>query len=212
MASAASFIPPVELIPLCWWLEIAASALLIRGNWQNAQKKTVLRLSIGTLIGLPLGLLLTTNVPLALSQNIALLLIMVLATLLLIGLRLKALHKPLGTVFAGIGAGLGTGLASVGGMVVAIFMLSFQGSATTMRATVILFLLLSSGLSVANYFLFDVMTQIAVFRGIFFIIPAIIGVHLGTKLFIPKWEHFYRPFCLTLLIILSGTGLVRLIA
>ena len=66
MASAASFIPPVELIPLCWWLEIAASALLIRGNWQNAQKKTVLRLSIGTLIGLPLGLLLTTNVPVAL--------------------------------------------------------------------------------------------------------------------------------------------------
>jgi hypothetical protein len=107
MASAASFIPPVELIPLCWWLEI---------------------------------------------------------------------------------------------------------SATTMRATVILFLLLSSGLSVANYFLFDVMTQIAVFRGIFFIVPAIIGVHLGTKFFIPKWEHFYRPFCLTLLIILSGAGLVRLIA
>lgn len=39
MASAASFIPPVELIPLCWWLEIAASALLIRGNWHNVQKK-----------------------------------------------------------------------------------------------------------------------------------------------------------------------------
>ena len=40
---------------------------------------------------------------------------MVIATLLLIGLRLKALHKPLGMDFAGSGAGLGRVLASVGG-------------------------------------------------------------------------------------------------
>lgn len=126
MASAASFIPLVELIPLSLWLEIAASALLIRGNWHNVQKKNVLRLSIGTLIGLPLGLVLTTKVAVELSQNIALLLIMVLATLLLMGLRLEALQRPLGTVFAGSGAGLGKGLASVGGILVAIFMLSFK--------------------------------------------------------------------------------------
>ena len=51
---------------------------------------------------------------------------MVLATLLLMGLRLEALQRPPGTVFAGSGAGLGKGLASVGGIVVAIFMLSFK--------------------------------------------------------------------------------------
>ncbi len=175
-------------------------------------RKTVLRLSICTVIGLPLGLLLTTNVPVAPSQNITLLLIMVLATLLLIGLRLDALHRSLGTVFVRISAGLGTGFASLRDMVVTIFMLSFKGPVTIMRATVILFLLLNSGLSVANYFLFDAMIRIAMFHGIFFIIPAIIEVHLRTKLFILKWRCSYRPFCLTMLIILSGKGSVRLIA
>ena len=77
---------------------------------------------------------------------------MFIATLPLFGLRFDALHSLHRTIFPAIGADLGKRLASVRRMEVAIFMLSFQGWATTMHATIILFLMLSSGLSVTNKF------------------------------------------------------------
>lgn len=134
-----------------WWLEIAVSVLLTRGNWQNGEEKRFTafdwhfeRPTFTQII--------TTNVLTAVSPNMSIVLIMFIATLPLIGRRFDALHSRHRTIFSEIGADLGKGLVSVRRMVVAIFMLSLQGSATTMHATNILFLMLSSGLSVDNKF------------------------------------------------------------
>ena len=32
MASAVIILPPVQLIPICWWLEMTASVLMARGG------------------------------------------------------------------------------------------------------------------------------------------------------------------------------------
>ena len=48
MASAAAIIPPVELIPICYILELTASLIMFRGGLQDADMKIVWGLSIGS--------------------------------------------------------------------------------------------------------------------------------------------------------------------
>ena len=48
MASAVIILPPVQLIPICWWLEMTASVLMAKGGWQEADRGVVLGLVIGS--------------------------------------------------------------------------------------------------------------------------------------------------------------------
>jgi hypothetical protein len=49
----------------------------------------------------------------------------------------------------------------------------------------------------------------AVQRALVFALPTFIGVIIGQSMFIPKFEPFYRPLCLTLLTGLAVAGLIR---
>ena len=210
MASAALIIPPVELIPVCWWLELCAGFMMIRSGWKEADRRLAITLVVGSSLGLPLGLYLTTHVAVALSQAIALGCIASLAALLLGKIKLDFLANPKGHLGVGICAGIATGLASVGGMVVALFVLVSNVPARQMRATLVVFLLLSQALTLIILIAFDVMDERAALRGVIFAIPATLGVYLGKKFFISKLEPFYRPSCLILLISLTLLGLMQI--
>ena len=121
MASAALILSPLALIPICWWLELVASAMMVRGGWKDADKGAAVTLWLGSAVAVPIGLYFTQNVSAELSQTVALCLILVLAVTQLANMRLAFLNTRAGLVSAGIGAGIATGLASVGGMVVALY-------------------------------------------------------------------------------------------
>ena len=210
MASAALIIPPVELIPVCWWLELCAGFMMIRSGWKEADRRLAITLVVGSSLGLPLGLYLTTHVAVALSQAIALGCIASLAALLLGKIKLDFLANPKGHLGVGICAGIATGLASVGGMVVALFVLVSNVPARQMRATLVVFLLLSQALTLIILIAYGVMDQRAALRGVILAIPATLGVYLGKKFFISKLEPFYRPSCLILLISLTLLGLMQI--
>ena len=210
MASAALIIPPIELIPVCWWLELCAGLMMIRGGWKDADRRLAITLVVGSSLGLPLGLYLTTHVSVALSQAIALGCIATLAALLLGKIKLDFLANPKGHLGVGVCAGIATGLASIGGMVVALYVLVSQEPARQMRATLVVFLFLSGAVSLLILIAYGVMDQRAALRGVILAIPATLGVYLGKKFFISRLEPFYRPFCLLLLIGLALLGLVRM--
>lgn len=210
MSSAVMFLPPVALIPVCWWLELSASVLMARGGWADANRKTVLGLVIGSTIGVPIGLWLTTSVSVETSKIIALCIILVLAATQLAKLRIAFLATRPGLYLSGLTAGIATGLASVGGMVVALYVLSQQSPAREMRGSLVLFLFVSSAMSMVMLLLYGVMDMVAVGRGLVLAVPAMLGVFVGQQLFVPRFESFYRPFCLTLLSFLAVIGLVRI--
>ncbi|MGB7318493.1 MAG: sulfite exporter TauE/SafE family protein [Planktotalea sp.] len=210
MASAALILPPVQLIPICWWLELAASVLMARGGWQEADRKIVWGLVIMSAVGTPIGLALTTSIDVDTSKLIALCLIIALAALLLARIRIPGLETRAGLYVSGLLAGIVTGLSSVGGMMIAVYVLSSDAPARKMRAALALFLFLGSATSLIWQFWFEVMNLQAIWRGLVFSIPAIAGVWAGMKLFTPRFEPYYRPFCLTLLCGLSAFGLLRL--
>ncbi|WP_347824566.1 TSUP family transporter, partial [uncultured Planktomarina sp.] len=124
MASGALILPPVQLIPVCWWLEMTASLFMLRGGWREANRKVALGLAIGSTIGVPFGLALTTQVDVETSKLIALAVIASLAALQLARVQLRFLASNWGLYGSGWMAGVATGLASVGGMVVALYVLA----------------------------------------------------------------------------------------
>jgi uncharacterized membrane protein YfcA len=211
MASAALIIPPIQLIPICWWLEMTASLFMFRSVWQEANRKIAVGLAIGSTLGMPFGLALTMAIAPELSKLLALGVIIALAALQLARVRIPFSVRNWGLYGSGWVAGVVSGVAGVGGMVVALFILSQKAQPRQMRASLVLFLFLSSVTTIISLWYFGVMDQIAIKRGLVMALPAGLGVVLGKLLFMPKWEYLYKPFCLTLLIVLAITGIIRVI-
>ena len=209
MAAAVLILPPVELIPMLWWLEMSASIMMLKGGWADADRKTAIGLVIGSACGWPLGLYLTTTLPVATSKTIALTLIVVLALTQLAKIRLSFLATKPGLYLSGFVAGIASGLAHVGGMVVALYVLASDAPARSMRGSLVLFLFLGSITSMITLLAFGVMDMSGVTRGLVFAIPTMIGVYAGQRLFTPTLAPYYRPFCLTLLVGLAATSLMR---
>jgi len=209
IAMAVTILPPVELIPMLWWLEMSASVMMLKSGWAGADKAMTFGLAGGSFVGWPIGLALTVSLPVATSKAAALTIIVALAVMLLAKIRLPFLATKAGLYGSGVVAGIASGLASVGGMVVAIYVLAAQSPAAAMRASLVLYLFLTSVISMVTLIAFGVMETAGIGRGLVFAIPTMVGVVLGQQLFTDRLSRYYRPFCLLLLIGLACTGLIR---
>lgn len=209
MATAVVFLPPIALIPMLWWLELSASILMLKGGWADADRATTLGLVIGSTFGWPIGLWLTLSLPVETSKVVALSIIIVLAVSQLSKLKLSFLATKPGLYGAGVLAGIISGLAHVGGMIIALYVLASDAPARQMRGSLVLFLFLGSITSMVTLLAFGVMNLSGIARGLAFALPTLFGVYLGQKLFIPKLAAYYRPFCLSLLCILAVSSIIR---
>ncbi len=209
MATAVIILPPIELIPMLWWLEMSASILMLKNGWDGADKTMTYALVIGATIGWPIGLALTIAISVAASKTIALAVIALLAITLLAKIRMPFLATKPGLYGSGVLSGIVSGVAGVGGMVVAVYVLAADAPAKVMRASLVLYLFLSAGISMVVLTAFGVMDTSGIARGLFFAIPTMFGVFLGQQLFTERLAPYYRPFCLILLIGLAMLGLIR---
>ncbi len=211
MSLALTIIPPIELIPVCCMCDEFLLVFYDQKRWKDSDKKISIILWLGAIFGLPVGIFLTTVLDFQTSKIIALVLILILALILLKNFKIQFLSTTAGTGFSGVCAGVATGLASIGGMIVATYVLASQNSARRMRASLVLYILLNSITTFIFLIIFDVMDQKAFMRGVLFAFPSSIGVVLGSILFMQKLEKYYRPFSLGLLISFSLVGLIRFI-
>jgi len=209
MAIAVMFLAPITLIPILWFQEMTASLLMVRGGMKDANRRVVTGLVLGSAFGLPIGLSLTQSLPVDTSKLVALSVIVVLAATQLAKLRLPVLATRPGLWGSGILAGIVTGLAGVGGMVVALYVLASNAPAREMRASLVMFLFASSVISLATLTYFGVMNTESALRGLALAPASALGVIAGKSLFRPAWEPHYKPFCLCLLIGLATLGILR---
>ncbi|NCX28400.1 MAG: sulfite exporter TauE/SafE family protein, partial [Rhodobacterales bacterium] len=144
MSLSVTIIPPIELIPICWWMEFIAGVFMIKNGWKESDKGTSIVLWLGAICGLPIGLFVTKILDVQISKFVALALILTLSVILFRNFKLHFLSSKLGTVCSGICAGIATGLASIGGLIVATYVLASQNSARRMRASLVVYILLNS--------------------------------------------------------------------
>ena len=209
MASLVVFLPPIELIVICWFLEMAARLLMVKEGFRQWNRSVVIGLVVGNSIGMPIGLYLTNTISIETSKMIALVIILVLAALQLLKVKATFLATRPGVYISGLTAGIVGGLAAVGGMVVALYVLALDAPAKVMRASLVMFLFVSSLITfifMNMYGMFD--GQIV--RGLLWSPICMLGVVAGQALFRPRLEPYYKPFCLCLLIALAAAGLIRM--
>ncbi len=211
MASLASFLPPVEILPMNHILEAIAGLLMVRSGFREADMRVVIGLVVGAAIGTPCGLALTVQVSVEITRLLALSTILVLAVLLFANVRPKNLDNTWKILAAGFLSGIATGLAGVGGMVVVIFVFSLGREARVIRASLVMYLFLSIVVSFFMLLFFGLFTPTVLARGAILSVPAIVGVLIGAALFSKSHEGIYRIFCLGLLIVIAVTGLLRVI-
>jgi len=209
MATAVVILPPVELIPVLWALEAVASAMMVRGGLRDADRSIATGLVLGSAFGAPIGWALTVSVSVMTSSMIALALIICLAALQLSRVRFAFLATRPGLYGSGVLAGVVSGLAGIGGMIVALYTLSQDKPARVIRATLVIFLLFTSVVGAITMIAFGVFTWVSILRGVALAAPIAVGVFLGQRLFNPRFEPYYKPTCLTLLIVLASVALIR---
>ncbi len=211
MASLVPIIPPVELIPTCFILEGIAGLFTLRGGMKDADMKVVWGFVIGSFIGTPIGLYAITTVDADTSRLIALLIVLGLTLAQLGKFRPSFLATNPGLYGSGVVSGIAGGLASVGGMVVALYVLASDREPKVIRASLVMFLFIGMFTSLVFLLLYNVMTVQALWRGAIFTPFVLVGVGLGTLLFRPSLVPFYKRTCLLLLVLLCLVGLSRLL-
>ena len=209
VASMVGILPAVQLIPMVLFLEAVAGLVMLRGGIRDANMPIVWVLSIGSIVGIPIGLLATVILPIETSSIIVLILILFLASLQLYKPKPGILSsKP--TLYAtGIIAGIASGIAAVGGMVIALYVLASGESAKSMRGAIIMFLFIGLFTSMIWYLIYGIMDVRAALRGAVFTPILLVGIFIGFRLFSPTLQKFYKQFCLVLLILISLIGLFR---
>ncbi|MEZ5789347.1 MAG: sulfite exporter TauE/SafE family protein [Nitratireductor sp.] len=209
MAGMASRLAPVELIPVCFTLEFVASLAMLRGGMKHADLRLVALLAGTSAIGQPIGLYATTSMDPAISRLIALAIIVVLAMAQLLKLQPRNLASTPGIIATGLTAGMASGLASVGGMVIALYVLASSKPASQMRASLVMYLAFNLAMSLVYLLAYGLLTQTSAARGILVAPAMLIGIVAGAALFNPQMGRFYKTACLLLLLSLAGLGLFR---
>lgn len=209
MAMATIILAPIDLLPICLLLELVASVFLIRGGIKEADRKLVIPLVGFAFVALPLGLYLTKTMDPDLSKLVALLLVATLAALQLARVPLPV-GRGLGSrAIVGCMAGLVQGLASVGGLVHALYVLALRLPPRETRATMILGVMFSGAMGLFWQLAMGIMTWQALVRLGAVLAPFLIGLWLGRYFFTPDKERFYRPVRLAVLISFAGVGILR---
>lgn len=209
MAATVVVLPPVAMIPVCWLLEIAASVAMARAGFREADWRVIAALTVGLVVGGAAGLQLTTSIPVDASKLVALVLIAGLAALQLAGIGSPLLATGLGLNIAALASGVAYGLAGVGGMVVALYVLARRMPARVARGTLVLYLMVSAPFGGALLYAYGMMSPLALARGALLAVPLLAGVAVGMLLFRPRFEPVYRPLCLGFIILVAGVGVVR---
>ncbi|TRD14475.1 TSUP family transporter [Palleronia caenipelagi] len=211
MALATVVMAPIDLLPVCLLLELIASAFLVRGGIKEADYGLTIPLVGFAFIALPAGLYLTKTMDPDLSRLIVLGVVAGLAAL-----QLARIPLPFGRGFAsravvGVSAGLIQGLANAGGLVHALYVLALDLPPRTVRATMILGVMISGAMGVFWQVAMGILTVQALARVLLVFVPFVIGLWLGRAGFTPENEKFYRPISLALLIVLASGGILRLV-
>ena len=168
VASMVGILPSVQLIPMVLFLEAVAGLVMLRGGIRDANMPIVWVLSIGSVVGIPIGLLATVILPVETSSIIVLVLILFLASLQLYKPTPGILSSKPALYTTGIIAGIASGIAAVGGMVIALYVLASEESAKSTRGAIVMFLFIGLFTSMIWYLIYGIMDARAAIRGAIF--------------------------------------------
>jgi hypothetical protein len=209
VTSMSLVIPPARVVPLVLILEVMASISLVPQVWKDIDWYSLRWLLAGSLFATPFGAYLLANIPPEPMRMSISLLVLVAAILLLRGWAWKRMPgKPL-ILATGIACGILNGAAAIGGPPVILMYLSSPAGVTVSRASIIAYFLGIDTMSLVMASIHGLTTFQTLLLTVVCIIPLLLGIAVGSKMFIKVEKESFRQHVLILLIILSSVGLLR---
>jgi uncharacterized membrane protein YfcA len=215
IVSLSVLLPPTEIVPSIFIMEVVASLHLLPGVWRDVQWRALLWLTIGCLVGTPFGVYALAHVPAA-PMTVALAVFVLFAAILLArGYALKSLPGPGATFATGTASGLFNGGFGIGGPPVILFFFSSPAGEAAGRASIIAFFLITDVTGLAWQGWNGLISLATLWRALWFLPVLIAGVWLGNRGFLKADPATFRRWVLRLLMLLAvltgGRALMQLI-
>jgi uncharacterized protein len=205
----ALVLPPAQVVPLVVVLQVVVGASGLRAAWKQTDWRAMRGLAPGLLIGIPIGLLILTEFqPNTVRLGIGLI---IAASVLLLhrGARLPPNPSPLVTLAVGSLSGIISGLASMGGPPIVVYLLALGHGAAVVRATSIIYFMLS-GMTSAVAMTWRGLIDREILLWALAAVPATYaGNWIGTWAFHKARPHHHRMTALIVLSILAAVLIAR---
>jgi uncharacterized membrane protein YfcA len=202
-------LPPAKAVPFVVALQAIVGLAGFRRAWRQCDWRAVRGLTPGLFLGIPIGLMVLT----AFSPNtvrLAIGLVITVSVLLLWrGAQLPPHPSRLLTWFVGLLSGVISGLASMGGPPIVVFLLALGHTATVVRATSIVYFMISALLSLIGMTWRGLLDREIIIWAAASIPVLLIGTWAGSWGFRHAQPHHHRMTALVVLAILALTLIGR---
>jgi len=190
-------------------LELIPAVQLVKKSLPHCHWRTVLPMSFISIFTVPLGALILVSIDIQTMRIIISVLVMIVVLILFSGWRYKGEAGLKVSAATGLFSGLITGATSLGGLPVILYYLSSDLTREVTRASMIVFLIFTTVVSLLTYISHDIITQDSVIRTVAVSPVFILALWLGGKLFGRVSEALFRIIILGLL---SGLSLMMLLS
>jgi uncharacterized membrane protein YfcA len=201
-------LPPAKVVPFVVVLQVIVGVMGLRKAWPLCDWRAVRGLSPGLVLGIPLGLL----VLMAFSANSVRLTIgwVIMGSVLLLwrGFRLPPDPSRALTFTIGLSGGVMSGLASMGGPPIVVYLLAMSHEAAVVRATSIVYFMISAMISLLAMSLSGLIGHEILLWSVASVPVLVMGDYAGNWGFRRSRPHHHR---LTALIFLSVLGVLLIV-
>jgi len=209
--SGFSFIlPAIEIVPIILALEVAISIFMVPYIWNKIDWRFVFKILLGIMIGSPIGLYLLKYLDPQTTHLSVCLLVIFFSILLMKGFSNQKINNNYGKFFTGIVSGTLNGLTTLGGMPVALFLLITSIQPAVIRGSLAALFFLTDVYAFILSFFSGIVDMTTIYRAIPLIVILPLGVFIGNKFFVKSKEETYRKVVFYFLIIVSITGILRI--
>ncbi|HTW70015.1 MAG TPA: sulfite exporter TauE/SafE family protein [Acetobacteraceae bacterium] len=205
-------LPPTKVVPFVTVLQVLVGLVGLRATWRRANWRVILTLAPGLIAGVPLGLLALTRLP----ANHARLAIGVLIALSVVVLwrRVRLPPRPsfAVTFAAGLASGTMSGLASMGGAPVVVYLLALSTDAVVVRATAIVYFLFAASVTAISMALRGLIDREVLLWSAASIPVLLAGSWLGGLVFERAGPAYHRISAMLILSLLAAALIGRSLA
>ena len=204
ITSLSLLLPPTEIVPSIFMMEIVASLHLLPGVWRDIHWRALLWLVVGSLVGTPFGVYALAHAPAA-PMTLALAVFVLIAAILLArGYALESLPGPAVTFATGTASGLFNGSFGIGGPPVILFFFSSPAGAAVGRPSMIAFFLITDVAGLAWQGRSGLLSVTTLRHAVLFLPALAGGIWLGNRGFMSADPVNFRRWVLRLLMLLAA--------
>jgi uncharacterized protein len=209
ITSLSLVLPPAQVVPSIFMLEVAASIRLLPEVWKDVHWRSLAPLLAGCLVATPFGVYLLANVP-APPMQIALGIFVFFSTVLLwLGFALKTMPGTIASTAVGAASGFANGAFGIGGPPVVLFYFASPAGNIAGRASLIAFFLATDIIGLSFQSREGLVTYAAGLHALIFLVPLLIGIWLGSRSFKNTNPTTFRNIVLLILGVLAAVSVVQ---